>query len=47
MELEIFRKYAGQAKVQQDLGEMCEKIAAGKYRKSSAILSALFVMLAQ
>lgn len=47
METSVFGKFVSHPKVQQDLGEVCKKIAVGQYPKSSAILSSIFVMLAQ
>ena len=47
MELDVFRAFAAHPKVQQDLGDVTRRIAQGEYSRSSAILSALFVVLAQ
>lgn len=47
MELDVFRAHASHPQVQQALGDVTRKVAQGQYPRSSAVLSALFVMLAQ
>lgn len=47
MELHVFRTHAAHPQVHQALGEVTRKVAEGLYPRSSDVLSALFVMLAQ